>query len=634
MHRPSITLRSRYKLRLIALGVLVTLFYFWKSDAAANFSGALPDTPVVQSSKPVTTLTDENISGLLAGFPTGKIDHSADLETPGGLVQTGQSSDHKSEKLGIDSKTANTNNVVANDATTRDKSGTLITDSQEKADPDSLAVSEAASQAEPNTAPSTDQTEAKEAKVDAANQGSVAEGAEGEKSAVEEKPPELTAQEQKEKDELEHKRLEKEKEDQVRERRHKIDIARREKKEKVAQRLEQPEENDYRQQLDVADDQIGVIIRTGYDVQHRLEGPLSTFLKGRENHTFLASDMDSTWDGHVLHDSIGRLSSRPSISGSEKYKLYEKLKARVGEVKTAEEKYDYNNKETEGWKLDGLKFVSSIEMGYAHLGGNYKWYLILDDDTYVHYPSLKSILSKLEYRDNHFLGMGGWIMGGLAYAHGGAGIVVSQAAMKSRFVDHAASLESIHDRSVVTAFGDFLFSIAMDEIDILVDNTWRISFHEHEPARERISRDDVCKPAVTYHHLAISVMKQIEAKFSNSPFSHIDMRQFLLQDSDLHKRESWSYNLERDDNKEDPKVRSDLTRINMDERHKYWMTAEKCEQMCLDMTEDCVAWTYIDEGEKSCVLSDFFRMGYERPGMSSGVNKDMLNKWLLSCHGF
>lgn len=638
--------RTRYKLPLVALAICVSLLYFWSRTAVIK-SPAVAESPVIQTHKEDSGLANEQGTALLAGFQTETNKEKTDSATVEKLVQSGEIPDHKNVVIGDDSVKGDAEKKQKDDGESGSSSAsapkggstkaeTLILDTQEKADPhsaDSKQKGENPGQSVDTSSPATALPEKQKSRTKLSS-GDAKVPDQSADQALNAKITDLTPEQQKEKDEKERKQLQKQKEDQQRERRWKLEAQRKEQKDKVLFRLSQPHESDYRKELTVSDDDIGVIVRTGYDVQHRLEGPLCTFLRGRENHTFLASDVESTWDGHKLHDSIGRLGLRPSILSSDKYKLYEKLKARAGAVKVADEKYDYNNKETEGWSLDGLKFVSSIEIGYDSLGANYKWYLILDDDTYVHYPSLKTILSSHDYRDNLFLGMGGWVMGGLPYAHGGAGIVVSQAAMAARFTEHAESLGGIHDRAVTTRFGDYLFSIAMDEIGITVDNTYRPSFHEHEPARERISKDDICKPAITYHHLAISVMKQIEAKFGDAPFSHLDMRKFLQQDSDLHRREGWSYNLERDDNKDDPKVRADLTRINMDDRHKDWMNADRCAHMCIEMTGNCIAWTYIEEGEKSCVLSDFFRMGYARSGMVSGVNKEVMDSWLDGCHGY
>lgn len=432
--------------------------------------------------------------------------------------------------------------------------------------------------------------------------------------------------------EIAMKKEEQRKKDERLKRKHDVERRREEEKQAVFARLDDPAEEAFRRDLMPQDHEIAVMIRTGHEVEYRLRGPLESYLKGRENQLFIASDLDSTYGNQTIYDCLARLSDRPKVAQSERFKHYEALKQRVVEQKKGDEPYDYSKKESQGWHLDAMKFVSSVEMGYEKLGHDYKWYLLLDDDTYVQWESMKAIVSRLDYHSNHFIGMGFWIMADVPYAQGGAGMLVSQAAMKSRFVDHKDSMGDVHDRSSTARFADHHFATVMYEIDIYVDNTYMTSFHEHEFVREKVYKDDLCKPVVTYHHLSVDEMHKLHDNFGKVEFKHSTMLELLENPADLKLRKNWSYNLEKDDgDRKKEEARQDMITIVADTKHNGWMTEERCEKMCTELYDNCLAWTYLDEGERTCLMSDHFRLGYAKQGATTGINEAMLSRMAREC---
>lgn len=120
-----------------------------------------------------------------------------------------------------------------------------------------------------------------------------------------------------------------------------------------------------------------------------------------------------------IHDVVATLLTEDFDKTRERMELYRRFK------KATEDSESIVPEEIlkSGWELDIMKHIPALELGFKHLQSK-KWYLMTDDDTYIHLPSLATILSTLDPTKPHYLrnAIGSYT---LRFAHGGSGIIFS-----------------------------------------------------------------------------------------------------------------------------------------------------------------------------------------------------------------
>ena len=77
------------------------------------------------------------------------------------------------------------------------------------------------------------------------------------------------------------------------------------------------------------------------------------------------------------------------------------------------------------------QFIMGMELLYNQMP-NAKWYVLLDDDTFVIKASLLAVLGRLDPSEPHYLGNAVGDFRG-RFGHGGSGILISGAAMSQLF---------------------------------------------------------------------------------------------------------------------------------------------------------------------------------------------------------
>jgi hypothetical protein len=118
--------------------------------------------------------------------------------------------------------------------------------------------------------------------------------------------------------------------------------------------------------------------------------------------------------------------------------------------------------------LTVIQHLSGPELGYKLLP-NKKWYVILDDDTYILEPSLKLLVEHLDSSIPHYIGnaIGGYYI--TRFAHGGSAIVISQAAMRKVFVQNSQFISAFNDESLSAGWGDALVAGTMMKSGIYLE---------------------------------------------------------------------------------------------------------------------------------------------------------------------
>ncbi|KAI9745105.1 MAG: hypothetical protein M1818_001383 [Claussenomyces sp. TS43310] len=377
-------------------------------------------------------------------------------------------------------------------------------------------------------------------------------------------------------------------------------------------------------------DDIGLIVKTGFSTQERLLARLDAFEHDRnQSNVVLVGDYATQQGAHFtfsgqqmpVYDVLawmldsGYLSSRPS---SPRLLMYSNLTAAIASGRTDLAR---ENGESIGWELDIMKHISGLDYGYRQMP-NKRWYIMLDDDTYLLEPSLELVLGHLDSNIPYYIGNAIGDYKG-RFAHGGSAIVFSQAAMHRLFVQNPELISAAYLESLTARWGDKLIATTAMKAGIYVKEQYRRHFSGEEPRHTHIQSDRFCVPIVSFHKMAPSEMMEVGRIFKNisTPVAWIDLWSIyqapsFRESSDDHPvRSNWDHVGRLDES---------TTSTNSIE------TKEACLELCYSHISGCLAWTW--EADKStCHISPWMTIGDSADGKFSGINVPCARRLLDEC---
>jgi hypothetical protein len=158
---------------------------------------------------------------------------------------------------------------------------------------------------------------------------------------------------------------------------------------------------------------------------------------------------------------------------------------------------------TPGWLLDKYKFLPML----AHAQKNWpglKWYIYIEDDTFIFLHNLLQWLSTLPTDDEPCY-YGAYSGGGNdTFAQGGSGIVFSRSLMRSVFGgDKTADLEGYGNYTSKACCGDIALGKVLRDYDIYVNrgDYGPVAFRPEPPWKTGFDELIWCSPVFTFHHL-------------------------------------------------------------------------------------------------------------------------------------
>lgn len=382
--------------------------------------------------------------------------------------------------------------------------------------------------------------------------------------------------------------------------------------------------------LDLRED-VGYLIKTGYGTRHRVPEQLEAFraagdFLGDEGRSFLVvgdwtsvNETDAALLGVDVLDAV-RMVMEDKISPAQRsHPRFSKYVGLQEAVAGGDEALANHLGKSFGWELDALKFIMGMELLHERLPGK-KWYVILDDDTFVIKPSLELFLSHLDPEKPHYIGNAVGDFRG-RFGHGGSGVVVSGAAMRKLFA-RPDVVRAAYARSLDETWGDKLVATTVQKLGIYIDEKHNHYFNGEPPEITRIAADRFCSPLVSFHGLrkpgAMARVGRVLAPAVEHPVLWGEVwRHFApypvaaLGEQPAQKGQ---------DHVGPP-----------DEKVREWRgveSAEECREKCKG---DCLAWTYVESHER-CLASPWMVIGAEgAEAKVSGVNWKLVEKLVLEC---
>lgn len=191
----------------------------------------------------------------------------------------------------------------------------------------------------------------------------------------------------------------------------------------------------------------------------------------------LFSDMAQSIAGFSIHDSLDTVIDSVKQTNQD-FELYHRQKQCPIDQEQCNKHHDVAS---QGWNLDKYKNIHMAEKTYQ-MRPDYDWYLFVDADTYVAYPTLMEWLKVLDPSKEHYIGSVAYL-GSLPFGHGGSGYLLSRATMHAMFHGKTGVANKFDEPVQHTCCGDAMFSQALkDETGVEVVNAVsHVLFRETEP---------------------------------------------------------------------------------------------------------------------------------------------------------
>lgn len=247
-----------------------------------------------------------------------------------------------------------------------------------------------------------------------------------------------------------------------------------------------------------------------------------------------------------------------------------------------------------------------------------KWYIILDDDTYLVRPTLEMLLSHLDPDKPHYIGNA---VGDFRarFAHGGSGIIISRKAMQKFATDKAVIATSLAV-SLVETWGDKLVATTLQQLGIYLEERYAHHFNGEPPEITRVAAERFCAPIVSFHSLRTPTAMDHLAR-SLRPF---------------RKPISWGKLLEIFGM---PTTSGVIDRVGpLDDKTTTWKnvkTADECRRKCeVDSKRWCLAWKH-DGAAAACHASPWVVPGEQgsKDITASGVHEAAIVGLRARCAG-
>ncbi|RMJ15544.1 hypothetical protein BHE90_012885 [Fusarium euwallaceae] len=379
--------------------------------------------------------------------------------------------------------------------------------------------------------------------------------------------------------------------------------------------------------------EVGYLIKTGYGTRHRVPDQLAAFAStggylGKEGQSFLVvgdwttvNQTDAALMGVTVHDAIKRVMESKIRGKVEDYPRLVKYRSLQEKLESGDEDEALRIGQSFGWELDALKFIMGMEMIYKELPGK-KWYIILDDDTFLVRPSLELLLGHVDYRKPQYIGNA---VGDFKarFGHGGSGILISGEAMR-RLFEHPGIVQEAYAESMTETWGDRLVATTLQKLGIYIEESYNHHFNGEPPSITRIWGDRFCSPLVSFHGLRKPgemrhvgqtlaerdqpvLWRDVWELFGGSPMSTLEGRPTELTADHVGKP---------------------------DEHTRSWgdvRSANACQTRCQQSGRRCLAWTYEMENER-CHTSPWVLLGADgATAKASGVNWPEVKPLLSAC---
>ncbi|KNG47087.1 glycosyltransferase family 31 protein [Stemphylium lycopersici] len=248
-----------------------------------------------------------------------------------------------------------------------------------------------------------------------------------------------------------------------------------------------------------------VVLRTGAtEALEKLPVHFDTTLRCVPDYV-VYSDLEEEIHGHHVYDVLEGVSETLKSSAPE-FQLYDHLRihGREGLKNTTHLGSGPGGAlENPSWRLDRFKFLPMVDKAFKRRP-NARWFVFMEADTYLVWENLLGYLSLLDPNQAMYIGKHMYI-GGILFAHGGSGFVLSAAAMRKVTEQRDAHLAEYDDYTAENWAGDMVLGKVLKDAGVPL--YWAYPHFQGDPVSSfdhnvsKIERTPWCYAPITYHHM-------------------------------------------------------------------------------------------------------------------------------------
>ncbi|KAJ8132759.1 hypothetical protein O1611_g866 [Lasiodiplodia mahajangana] len=255
---------------------------------------------------------------------------------------------------------------------------------------------------------------------------------------------------------------------------------------------------------------IFVIIRTGFSEVHQKLQPLINTSLPCLPHYGIWSDLEETYAGQHIDNALDEIDPGLIASHSD-FAYYRRLQEHGRDGFSAEELASWKQapntdrgRDTPGWKLDKWKFLPLAKKAYSQHPTS-PWYMFIECDTFVFWESLLEWLTNFDPTKPFYIGRQ-MHLGDKVFAYGGAGILISNPAMRMLVTQYTSNIERYNDLTINEWAGDYILARVLSDAGIELFYGWPTLEGDMPATLDFKSTSPIgiyfwCYYTTTYHHL-------------------------------------------------------------------------------------------------------------------------------------
>lgn len=266
---------------------------------------------------------------------------------------------------------------------------------------------------------------------------------------------------------------------------------------------------------------VAVAVKTGAtEATEKIPMQMLTTLRCAKS-VMIFSDLEQTVAGYRVTDALGNI-PKIATQGNSDFDFYWRLKdaEKYGQIETMLRDISDPHEPSylAAWTLDKYKILQILERLYAAYP-NKHWYFIMDADTYLVWPNFLSWLQQLPHPNANKSYFGAPANNtqfgqGMQFAHGGSGILMSQAAVHNFAVTNKGTIPDWHKLTQEVCCGDLILGAALQQNGVPLQPSWP-TVNGEKPFTIPFGPTHWCQPVVTMHHVQPHEMNQL-ANFERS----------------------------------------------------------------------------------------------------------------------
>ncbi|KAJ6157586.1 hypothetical protein N7470_005178 [Penicillium chermesinum] len=255
-------------------------------------------------------------------------------------------------------------------------------------------------------------------------------------------------------------------------------------------------------------------------------------------HFVIYSDFEEEIQGVKIHDALRTMDAdvRDRVPDFNIYNRIRKLGRKGLEQDDFADEANSNigKPNNPGWKLDKWKFLPMAQDALRYKP-DAKWFVFMEADTYVSWPTVLAWLARFDARKPYYLGTETQIAD-VVFAHGGSGFVLSNPALAAASREYATRKAELHEYTDQHWAGDCVLGKVLLDAGVPLHFSWPIlqnaNLGELDEFNVDLYRQPWCFPAVAFHHLSSQDIEDLW-KFEQRRWHDVSERRIWTRDVSL-----------------------------------------------------------------------------------------------------